>query len=129
MISSIYSNHYEKNWNSGLQGFGSSLFHKAIENDWINHEPKRILEIGAGSGEHLKFLKLPINFSGQYYALDLVKPEKVVSNDESVTKIPITWIIGDAENLPFPDNFFDRIIMTCVLHHLQEPWLALNEMK
>jgi len=41
----------------------------------------------------------------------------------------IDFQIQDAQALSFPENKFDRVISTCVLHHLIYPELALLEMR
>jgi len=38
-------------------------------------------------------------------------------------------VFADAHHLPFADNFFDRIIVTCVLHHLGDPNRAIKELR
>jgi ubiquinone/menaquinone biosynthesis C-methylase UbiE len=41
----------------------------------------------------------------------------------------IELIIADATQLPFAANQFDRVLSTCVLHHISTPELALREMR
>lgn len=36
---------------------------------------------------------------------------------------------GDAENLPFPDGFFDAVTSMGVLHHVPDPERAINEIR
>ncbi len=33
----------------------------------------------------------------------------------------------NAENIPFPEAYFDRIVVTCLLHHVDQPEIALKE--
>ena len=39
----------------------------------------------------------------------------------------LNFIIGNAEKLPFADNYFDRTFSTCLLHHVEEPLDVLME--
>ncbi len=76
---------------------------------------KKILDIGAGTGR----LSLRLAEKGaEVTALD-VSPEilKVLKKKNS----KITIVVGDAENLPFPDNSFDIMIAAFLIVHLKEP--------
>jgi demethylmenaquinone methyltransferase / 2-methoxy-6-polyprenyl-1,4-benzoquinol methylase len=37
------------------------------------------------------------------------------------------WVLGDAERLPFADESFDRILMSLLLHQVDEPAMAVAE--
>jgi phosphatidylethanolamine/phosphatidyl-N-methylethanolamine N-methyltransferase len=39
------------------------------------------------------------------------------------------FVTGDAHALPFSATSFDRTIVTCVLHHLEDPERALQELR
>ena len=39
-----------------------------------------------------------------------------------------TFVVADAENLPYPDQSYDVVAVHDGLHHLQEPELAIREM-
>lgn len=41
----------------------------------------------------------------------------------------LTWQIGDATRLPFPDQSFDVVLTRYSFHHMPEPIAALREMK
>ena len=41
----------------------------------------------------------------------------------------VTFALADVQNLLFPDKSFDRVICSCVLIHVDQPYLALQEMK
>lgn len=40
----------------------------------------------------------------------------------------LTWQVGDARALPFPDASFDRVLTRFSFHHLEEPARVLREM-
>jgi phosphatidylethanolamine/phosphatidyl-N-methylethanolamine N-methyltransferase len=79
------------------------------------------LEVGSGNGEHLDFIKHGFD---EYVMLDLRKTE-LNSNWNSDKRI--ATLEGNAESLPFKAGEFDRVISTCLLHHVQNPELVLNE--
>ena len=85
-----------------------------------------ILEIGAGRGEHLKFVKADYS---KYVMTDISEWGK--AEIEEIIKLDhrISFELANIEKLSFPDNTFDRLICTCVLIHVDEPFLALEELK
>jgi ubiquinone/menaquinone biosynthesis C-methylase UbiE len=82
----------------------------------------RVLEIGAGLGEHILYENLN---QTEYYALD-IRPEMA---GEIKKRFPgVKVIIGDCQkHMEFPDNYFDRIVAIHVLEHLTNLPAALKE--
>jgi ubiquinone/menaquinone biosynthesis C-methylase UbiE len=39
----------------------------------------------------------------------------------------VAWLVGDAEELPFPPASFDRVLLSLVLHQLSDPKAAVSE--
>ena len=97
----------------------SSIMHKFIEREFNESEnfPKT-LEIGSDQGQHRSFVKHQYT---EYIECDLHFPK----NQPLDTRV--RSVIGDIRKLPFEDNQFDRVIVTCVLHHLRDPLVAINE--
>jgi ubiquinone/menaquinone biosynthesis C-methylase UbiE len=89
----------------------------------------RVLDVGCGTGDYLQIMA------------PLVAPGPVVGIDLSATLIArarqrapagettVSFRVGDAYDLPFPDASFDRVVATQVLLHLAEPWRAVAEMR
>jgi len=90
---------------------------KVIRNNQ-NYDIKSILDVGAGSG-----------FFSYYFE----KEFDTTALDFSQSMLEINpcqkKILGDAENLPFKDNSFDIVFCSNLLHHLENPQKAVNEMK
>lgn len=95
--------------------------HSTMEKPWGGAHFKKVLEVGSGNGEHLDFIKHGFD---EYVMLDLRKT-KLNSNWNSDKRI--ATLEGNAESLPFKAGEFDRVISTCLLHHVQNPELVLNE--
>jgi len=78
-------------------------------------ESTTMLNIGCGTGNYTNLME---RITGaKVYGLDasegmLSKAKEKNSN--------ITFVLGDACNLPFEDNYFSFIYMTDVIHHIQD---------
>lgn len=126
VIEDWYLNHYNLTCCSAKNGTFSKYQHRLLEKT----APKRkfsapkILEIGTNNGEHIPFVDK--NFA-EYVALDIRKSERFKVEDEIRHKTK--FVLANAEQLPFEDESFDRIIITCVLHHLDNPEDALSQMR
>lgn len=83
----------------------------------------RVLEAGGNRGEHVPYVRHQYD---EYRLTDLRRPEP----DEAVTRDPRLRVEAcDVQALPHPDGGFDRVIATCLLHHLADPFTALHELR
>lgn len=111
---------------SGIVGFYSRMTHRIMERPFRGRNYKRVLEVGAGQGQHFNFVQCNIE---EYLESDLDSELKIYSrNNENVSRYE--RITLDAQNLDcFSDESFDRVIATCLLAHLDFPENALLEWK
>jgi len=99
--------------------------------EWFNHgfpvrhakKGGRVLEIGAGLGEHIEHED--VEKVDEYWALEL----RQEMADVIKKRFPyVKTIVGDCEkHLDFPDNYFDRVLAIHVLEHLPNLPAALKE--
>ena len=117
-----YSNGYRNSCYSGILGYIYSLVHKLMEQPFkpsMNFEV--VLEVGAGNGEHLPYVKH--NFK-KYFMTDIRLENLPKTNVDSRV------VFAEADScalLEFHDNSVDRLIATCLLVHVNEPLNALVE--
>jgi len=79
----------------------------------------KILEIGCGSGNLLRFIECD-NIFGIDISENMVKEaKKTISNG--------TFEIGDAENLPYENDSFDKVLISEVLYYLPDVDKAISE--
>ena len=99
--------------------------HKLLEkkfNDNIFFE--KVIEVGAGTGAHLDFVKHTYN---SYYVTDLSEDLLKLGIKKNIDSPKIIFKKEDATNLSFPDSTFDRLISVYNLEHLLQPHLVLKE--
>jgi len=124
VVSDFYENYYERIFNStGLVSWSYRLTHRQMEKGMSAPSGASILEVGAGTGEHLSYVDPDF---GRYVMVDLFGPP---ANPSWEGDPRITWVTGDiSSDLQF-EGYFDRIISMCVFHHLAEPAAAMQNIR
>ena len=124
-IEVYYKEFYSEMMGHNSQGFLSILWkypHRLMEKPFKNNSKKRILELGAGEGEHLQFVEQ--NFD-EYLLTDIDKNRLDKITIENSQRVSTKQV--DASHLPFDDNTFDRVVATCLVAHLRDPEKAMSE--
>jgi ubiquinone/menaquinone biosynthesis C-methylase UbiE len=107
---------------TGSIGVYSRLVHILMEYPFKNYKGERILEVGANSGQHLRYVKS--NYK-EYIESD---GNKEVLSKEKINDLRLKRMVINATNLKkFEDSTFDRVIATCLLAHIPNYEIALNE--
>jgi ubiquinone/menaquinone biosynthesis C-methylase UbiE len=79
------------------------------------------LELGGGNGEHLNYI---LHGFDSYTLIDL---REAVLEDRHKKDPRIISIVANAEHLPVDEHSIDRVIVTCLLHHVDHPEKVLQE--
>jgi ubiquinone/menaquinone biosynthesis C-methylase UbiE len=91
-----------------------------------------VLEVGCGTGiysfEMANYFK---NISGLDISRGMLKEarKKIRNQNPTLNNVNVTFIGGDAENIPFKDSSFDCVMSINMLEHLDNIHKALEEMK
>ena len=117
-----YDTAYKCFMGTGNVGRMWRFIHRKMEKPFDGQFYPRILEVGAGNGEHFGAVKCEYD---EYIATD-IRIELLIKNLPKKHKIKI--MAADAEKLPFQDGYFDRVIISCVLPHLNSPISAIEEL-
>lgn len=73
--------------------------------------------MGGGSGEHFPYVQHAFS---EYFLNDLPPKSSTALSDPRIRIIP-----DDVNQIDIPNTSIDRVIMTCVLHHLSDPFQTL----
>ena len=121
MENDIYlTGQYQNIMGTGVLSKVWMYIHKVIEKPYSKMHFQRIVEFGAGGGEHLKYVQ-----SGYetYFATDIrIDPLSRIAGLKNVVVET-----QNIEQTKYLDASFDRVIVTCVLAHVTDPVKALAE--
>lgn len=121
-VDAFYSDHYREIMGTGLISRFWAIIHTQMERPFTNGSYRHILEIGSGNGEHIPFVLCEYE---SYLATDIR-----IENLSNIQKIEprVSLQVEDAQKLSFQDDAFDRVIVTCLLAHLDKPEEAVAEL-
>jgi len=89
-----------------------------------NEKIIKVLDIGCGTGETMNFIKALISKS-EVYGVDTSRVAISYTKGRGHKKV----YLSGAEKLPFPNNFFDAVLILDVLEHIENDKKALFEAK
>ena len=84
---------------------------------------QQILEVGCGHGEQLAVFAAWGACPARLFGVDLM-PERIATAEQAYPDIQFK--VGNAEQLPFRDGFFDLVLVSTVLSSILDPAMALN---
>jgi ubiquinone/menaquinone biosynthesis C-methylase UbiE len=107
-------------------------FRPELLNLWVPHFVKfsdlaakqRVLDIGCGTGG----FAIDIYRRIQTHVIGLDISERLLRYALSKSHtLPLMWVMGNAESLPFVDEMFDRVLMSLVLPQIEHREKAIRE--
>lgn len=85
----------------------------------------KILDLGCGDG-YYSYLLSRISLKIEVIGIDN-HVAAIESAKRQARKRNIKFIIGNAEKLPFPENYFDKIVMSEIIEHVKDDERVLRE--
>lgn len=89
----------------------------------------RVLDLAAGTGDLSALLAADVRPNGRVVAADISAAMLSVAAKRMRADLPISPVQCDAENLPFPDRRFDRVVIGFGLRNVADRAKALAEMR
>jgi ubiquinone/menaquinone biosynthesis C-methylase UbiE len=87
------------------------------------------LDLGCGTGWAVRNVAKRCNYQGEFFGVDISPVMLQKAEEKSVEDSAISYKLGNAEELPFNDSYFNLIICTNSFHHYQNPQKVINEIK
>jgi len=117
-----YENIYNLICVSARKGLIMDLMHGILERKHRKSHFSKVLEVGAHRGEHLPYVRHTFDS----YTLSDIQ----LMPHEDVERLPdrVEFVIANLESLPFESSTFDRVVSTCVLHHISNLEEGIDEM-
>ncbi|WOZ79005.1 class I SAM-dependent methyltransferase [Kosakonia sacchari] len=115
------------NYSSSLQARVMHASHRLLERPFTKKDNfSQVLEIGAGTGEHTKFIKH--NFAN-YVVSDMDEKTLEIAKQkiEESDRHKFSFSVQKGQALQYADESFDRVIAAHVLEHINQPHLAIKE--
>jgi arsenite methyltransferase len=85
---------------------------------------EHLLDLGCGVGSTASFLRRRWGVTAVGLDCSAGFIEEARNRDTEVT-----WIVGQADRIPYPNGYFDCVFSECFLTTLADPTVALHEMK
>lgn len=95
------------------------------ERMWALVRGPEVLEVGVGTGKNFAFYPKEVRVTGVDLTpgmLDRARKRAVI------LKRNVTLLLGDTQNLNFPDSSFDSVVATFVFCSVSDPMLGLREL-
>ena len=119
-----YTNHYSCLSASANGSPAEQYLHRAMERSHGSESFfNRVLEVGANNGEHMRYVRHQFR---EYWLTDISVPQ-IPAHLRADRRISVAAC--DAARLPFRDHEFDRVIATCLLHHVDNPLQVFQELR
>ena len=113
-----------------LMSFGLHRLFKRIAIEASSLRPgSRVLDVAGGTGDLCALLADVVGREGQVILLDINESMTNVGRDKLINS-GYAWVqstVADAENLPFPDGYFDAITIAFGLRNMTNKDRALTE--
>ena len=128
LIAEWYANHYHQiNATAREDSIFSRVLHKSLEKSHKSNTGLQILEVGSNKAEHSYFVEPSWKSGGSYLATDIRIPSK--KDLDVLIQLGITFAAEDVQDMSFESCKFDRVISTCLFHHLPNPIQAFEEIR
>ncbi len=94
----------------------------------VNPQPgQTVLDVGCGTGWAVREIARRVP-GARACGVD-ISPEMIRIASEGVKGDAVEFVLGDSENIPYDETFFDAVICSSSFHHYPQPVASLSEIR
>lgn len=116
LLDDFYAVEYNSTSVTARDGLAQRYLHAVLERPYSSADSfSRVIELGGNRGEHVPYVRHAFS---EYVVTDIRKPElpaNLLADPRLRTRI------GDAARVDDQSDSFDRAIVTCLMHHVDDP--------
>lgn len=121
-----YAEFYESTSYGGAAGGIQAWMHRSLERGYSSSTRfESVLEVGGNRGEHAQYVRHAFDT----YVMSDIADNCTQDDRDYLAERGITFEIADVLDLQFADASFERVLNTCVLHHVADGERALEEIR
>jgi len=115
---------YEQGWRGRLHhDIADQMAELAVS---VDATPKRVLDVGCGTGYLLRLLAVRCPPATELAGIDAA-PAMIRTADQAAGAGRLAFAVGVAERLPYPDAAFDLVVSTTSFDHWADQQAGLHE--
>jgi len=103
------------NYDRSFMGRGSGRFYRDLLSEMDIDDGNRILDVGCGTGTILQYISQRKQIQG--FGMDISEAMVSIAREKASD---CTFLVGNADALPFPDDSMDVITACMAYHHFPE---------
>jgi ubiquinone/menaquinone biosynthesis C-methylase UbiE len=113
-------------WYDWVEGIPDMLGVSRLRRRLLRRASGKILEVAAGTGKNLKFYPSDCRIIALDVSLEMLN---LARKRATKLSMDISFVLGDAEVLPFRDKSFDTVVSSLTTCTFPNPVTALREMR
>jgi ubiquinone/menaquinone biosynthesis C-methylase UbiE len=90
-------------------------------------DAQKVCEVGCGEGSILQWLS-DFNFASQFYGIDISQSGIERTSEKKIKNI-VELKVFDGYTIPYSDKFFDLVVCSHVIEHVEHPRILLKEIQ
>ena len=93
------------------------------------HPGERVLDLGCGAGLGSRLLAEAVGGKGRVVAMDISNRMLLRAKAANAASQHVGFACGSSEHLPFPDDFFDKVLSVEAFYYFKDQERALAELQ
>jgi demethylmenaquinone methyltransferase / 2-methoxy-6-polyprenyl-1,4-benzoquinol methylase len=129
LVTKVFQDVFDKyDLMNDLMSLGIHRFWKKNFINWLNPQQNTtLIDMASGTGDVAKLYLDKVNYNGQVYCVDENKEMLNLNRKKLNENKNVKWLCGNAEKLPFKNNYFDYYTISFGIRNISNINKALQE--